>query len=236
MTTALRRTDSLQLPVDRVHNLNAAFHSSEGVDVKSMFETTVQVMETIPGCMRGVVGGALRLTIEEVLAGWTVGSNWFSSAATVFDCLGIHAAMISASEVMVRRGTRGVVKEGWIGRGYTSGGDERLVLMARGWQSIFSRLAGGITCEIHVAATGFRGAFQLAIEEVLAGWTVGNVNRQERGWKLSFSVSRKLLYRPHMGWHTATEKFARQFGPLQPRFLGGIGQWWPRSGTCRQEV
>ena len=102
----------VQLPVDRVHNLHAAFHGLEGVDVKSMFETRVQVMETIPGCMRGVVGGALRL----------------------------------------------------------------------------------------------------AIEAVLAGWTVGNVNRQERGWKLSFSVSRMLLYRPHRGGTLPRRKLQDRLG------------------------
>ena len=40
-----------------------------------MFETRAHVKKTIPGCMRGVLRGAFRLAIDEVLAGWTTGQR-----------------------------------------------------------------------------------------------------------------------------------------------------------------
>ena len=95
-----------ELQVDRAHNFHAAFHSLEGVDVRSMFEMGAHVMKTVPGCTRGVL----------------------------------------------------------------------------------------------------RGAFRLAIDEVLAGWTAGNVNRQERGWKLFFLIPRMLLYRPLRGGTVSRRK------------------------------
>ena len=54
-----------ELQVDRVHNFHAAFHSLEGVDVRSMFETRAHVMKTVPGCMHGVLRGAFRLDNRE---------------------------------------------------------------------------------------------------------------------------------------------------------------------------
>ena len=37
------------------YTISTPLHSLEGVDVKSMFETRVHVLKTVPGCMRGVV-------------------------------------------------------------------------------------------------------------------------------------------------------------------------------------
>ena len=62
-----------ELQVDRVYNFHAAFHSLEGVDVLSMFETRAHVMKTVPG-MRGVLRGTFRLAIDEALAGWITGN------------------------------------------------------------------------------------------------------------------------------------------------------------------
>ena len=71
-----------------------------------------------------------------------------------------------------------------------------------------------------------RVAFRLALEEVL---TVGNVNRQERGWKLFLLVPKMLLYRPHRGGTVSRRKLQDRVG----LFNRGL---WVEMVTNGQEV
>ena len=53
----------------REHSFRDAFVSLDGINTKEMFETRAQVLRTVPFFMRGVLRGAFRLAIDEVVAG-----------------------------------------------------------------------------------------------------------------------------------------------------------------------
>ena len=65
---------------------------------------------------------------------------------------------------------------------------------------IFERRAHVMRVVPHVMRAAFCSAIRAACDEIFSGLSLGDITRQERGWKLFLLLPRMLLCRPRRGW------------------------------------